>query len=331
MLLIAVVMLFGRICAYRISADWIWRLGILVDTTIFLFGPLLYMYVRRLLYLEKQPFSLKWPHYILAAGSLSYYIWTLSFPLTTFNQMYASGELNLMFFIVEVAGLLSLVCYWIKTFLLVRGYQKQEALELSYHQSIYTFLKVLLGTVLLFLGLWGLSFISAYFFRIGIPYISYETMWVSMPVFMYCVGYFSLRQPEIFRIPILAKTKQEKDRLKPEEIQKLQKRLHYFIVEEQVFLQSNLTLKMLAEKLNTSSNNLSWLLNQVYQTTFYDYINGHRIQEFIRKIENQEHQQHTILAIAIDVGFNSKTTFNKVFKNSMGVTPSDYIKKSKVA
>ncbi|UII75652.1 AraC family transcriptional regulator [Flagellimonas sp. HMM57] len=331
LLLIVSLMLFCRITAFRISEDWIWRFGILIDTTIFLFGPLLYLYVKRLVYRSTPPFKLNWVHYIPALLHLCYYFWTLSIPLSDFNNRYFSGGLNIMFFVVEASGLLSLIFYWIRTFLLIRNYSKEEKKVLSYRQNVFQFLKFFLFTLLIFVLLWSVSFIGANFLGTTFIYLNYVTMWISIPIFIYIVGYFSLRQPEIFRIPVPAKEKSEKQRLKPDEIQKLQKRLHYFISEEKTFVQPDITLKSLAEKMNTSRNNLSWLLNQTYQVSFYDYINRFRIEEFLLKINNGEHLNHTLLALAMDVGFNSKSTFNKAFKNEMGLTPSDYIKKHNVA
>ncbi|MBS9463037.1 helix-turn-helix transcriptional regulator [Flagellimonas sp. 389] len=331
LLLIAATMLFCRITAFRISEDWIWRFGILIDTTIFLFGPLLYLYIKRLLFRSVPPFRLNWFHYVPALLHFCYYLWTLTIPLSDFNNRYFSGGLNIMFFLVEATGLLALTFYWLKAFLLVKNYPKEEEKELSYHQNIIQFLRFFLFALLIFVLLWSISFISASFLGIIFTYLNYVTMWISIPIFVYIVGYFSLRQPEIFRIPVPAKEKSEKQRLKPDEIQKLQKRLHYFISEEKVFLRPDLTLKGLAEKMNTTRNNLSWLLNQTYQISFYDYINRFRIEEFLIKINREEHLSHTLLALAMDVGFNSKSTFNKAFKNEVGQTPSEYIKKNKVA
>ena len=331
LLLIAVLMLFGRIAAYRIPENWVWRFGVLIDTTIFLFGPLIYIYARRLVFAEVPPFRLGWFHYLPATLHLCYYLWTLSLPLAEFNSIYFNGSLNLMFFIVEAAGLVSFTFYWTKTFLLVRKFKEEEGKQLSYHQTINRFLKFLLVTLGIFIALWFFSFLSANFLRRPFAYVNYVTMWISTPIFIYAIGYFSLRQPEIFRIPFTTKSKTEKERLNPEQIQKLQKRLYYFMSEEQVFLQPDLTLKGLAEKLNTSSNNLSWLLNQTYQSTFYDYINKYRIQEFIKKINRGEHHKHTLLALALDVGFNSKSTFNRVFKTEMETTPRTYLKNQNVA
>jgi len=79
--------------------------------------------------------------------------------------------------------------------------------------------------------------------------------------------------------------------------------------------------------LGTSTNDLSWLLNNVYQSNFYDYINQHRIAAFLEKIKEKEHKRHTLLFLSMEVGFNSKSTFNKAFKTILQDTPSNYIKK----
>lgn len=331
LLLIAVVMLFGRIAAYRIPEIWVWRFGVLIDTTIFLFGPLIYIYVRRLVFGEKPPFQLLWWHYIPAFLHLCYYAWALTFSLEAFNELYFSGGLNLMFFIVEATGLISFIYYWARTLLLSKKYSKTEETELSFHQNVSKYLKLLLTTLGLFIALWLVSFLSTNFLRSPIRYINYVTMWISTPLFIYVIGYFSLRQPAIFRIPFESKPKPENDRLKPTQIQKLQKRLNYFMKEEEIYLSADLTLKALADKLGTSTNNLSWLLNQVYQASFYEYINKFRIMAFLKKIDADEHLNHTLLALAMDVGFNSKSTFNRVFKSITGTTPKEYLKTKNVA
>jgi AraC-like DNA-binding protein len=146
------------------------------------------------------------------------------------------------------------------------------------------------------------------------------------------IGYFSLKQPELFRIPLEEINPPEKKaRLSKLECDILQNKLDSLMLNEKVFLQSNLTLREVSEILNTSTNNISWLLNNVYKSTFYDYINRYRIQEFVKNIEANKHLTQTILALSMDVGFNSKSTFNKTFKLVMKDTPSNFIKKQKVA
>ena len=72
------------------------------------------------------------------------------------------------------------------------------------------------------------------------------------------------------------------------------------------------------------------MINIGFDKNFNDFINYHRIQEFIKKIENGEHKKHTLIALAYECGFNSKTTFNRAFKKFHLITPLDYIRLKKL-
>ena len=170
------------------------------------------------------------------------------------------------------------------------------------------------------------NFINNYFKNYKIYYLSYDIIWVTIPLFIYVVGYYSFKQPEIFRIS-LKKEKINTKRLQGDAIVKLERDLNNLMVKEKIYLNNTLTLKHLSEKLDTSPNNVSWFLNNIYKCSFYDYINKYRIKAFLEKINNGENESHTLLALSMEVGFNSKSTFNKAFKTEMNDTPSNYIKK----
>lgn len=97
--------------------------------------------------------------------------------------------------------------------------------------------------------------------------------------------------------------------------------------EEELYLNPLLKLNDVAEKIQLDVTKLSWLINEGYKNNFYDFVNQYRIQAFIEKLNKKEHKRQTLLALAFEVGFNSKTTFNKSFKNKLGVTPSEYVKR----
>jgi len=330
-LLFAVLMLLGRILVFKIQGDWVAPLAILVDTTIFLFGPLLYLYTRRLLFESPAQDRKDWRHGIPAGLHMIYALVAIGISLMQQKSLQEYTVLGLTGFIVETLGLISLMIYTLQCVFVLRKHRDVSQYSLSYMLKIRRYLKVIIGVMAFFVILWLVSYLSTYFFRIRLPYLNYNTLWIFVPLFIYSVGYFGLRQPEIFRVPNIPVIKKEKARLKPDEIQTLQKRLNFFMQEEHLYVQSDLTLKGLAEKLNTTPNDLSWLLNQVYQQSFYDFINKHRIDAFLLKIEHKEHIHHTLLGLALDVGFNSKSTFNKAFKTITGLTPTAYIKNQKVA
>lgn len=329
---IAVIMLFGRVVAFRIQAPWVYYVAGLVDVTIFLFGPLIYCYIRRLIFQEKPLFKLPFWHYLLA---IVHIIITLGMYVASEEVTAFLNEIHFLryfWFFAEMIGILSFLCYTIASFQLFRKHKKVMEYQVSYVLAIRRYVAWILGAVALFTVLWMISFVSVIFKVSSVSTVlNYAVMWISIPLFMYVVGYYSLRQPEIFRMRLKPKGKREKARLKPDEIQQLQKRLKFFIQEESIYKASDLSLKTLAEKLNTSSNNLSWLLNQIYQKTFYDYINTYRVQDVLESIDRELHLKQTLLAIAFDAGFNSKSTFNKAFKHVTSQTPSEYIKSRKVA
>lgn len=108
------------------------------------------------------------------------------------------------------------------------------------------------------------------------------------------------------------------------EAKKLMISLDALMQTEKPFINSELTLKDLADMLHCTPNHLSQVINSTYRKTFYHYINSYRIKDFLEKTSLPENKKFTFLAIAYDCGFNSKTTFNKYFKLETGKTPSEY-------
>ena len=92
-----------------------------------------------------------------------------------------------------------------------------------------------------------------------------------------------------------------------------------------------LTLTKLAATLKVHPNYLSQAINQNEGENFYNYINAMRIKAFIKIVSNPENKQYTLLSLAFDCGFNSKSTFNKYFKKQTGYTPTTFKNKLLVA
>lgn len=333
LLLISTLMLVGRYLFFRFLTIEVFMYSLLGDALVFLFGPLIYTYVRRMLYQSQQPYHLpKWHYapfviFLLVCG---YYF--MAYNPETYYQAYRDGELTIMFNTMMLIMIGINMAYLWASYKLLRRFRKQEKQTFAFDQDPVRYLSLFLGSLSLTVLAWAASYINYKLLDRYFDWITYDTIWVAIPVFIYVVGYFSLKQPELFRIKELpAEDKVQKDRLQQQEALALQQRLDSLMLNEKIFLKNNLTLAEVAEHLQTSPNNLSWLLNQVYKTTFYDFINQHRVQEFVRKVENKEHLKHTILALSMDVGFNSKSTFNKAFKQNMKDTPSNFIKKHRAA
>ena len=95
---------------------------------------------------------------------------------------------------------------------------------------------------------------------------------------------------------------------------------------EKLYKNSELTLADLSQKLNVHPNVLSQVINSAEQKNFYDYVNHLRVEEFKTIILLPENQKFTLLSIAFECGFNSKTAFNRNFKKATGFSPSEYLK-----
>jgi AraC-like DNA-binding protein len=93
---------------------------------------------------------------------------------------------------------------------------------------------------------------------------------------------------------------------------------------EQPWKDSELTLPQLAERIGSTPHKLSEVLNAQIGQTFYDFVNGYRVREVQRRIKEGEARRLKILALALDAGFASKSTFNQVFKKHTNLTPSDF-------
>jgi AraC-like DNA-binding protein len=329
LLAIASIMLLGRVLLDHIQNPYFFRFGAVVDTMIYLFGPFLYIYIRRLTFREQKTFRLNWLHYIPAISYFGYFVWSLTVSNKVMRAFHQSGNANILYFFVILIGMISMVVYIIKSYLLFRVFKRNQASELSYNQHISKYILSLLIALSCFVILWVFSFVTIAFFKVYFRYINYDAMWISSSLLMYFVGFYSLTQPHIFRMPIksIPTSEKNKERLKVAEVENLQKLIETAMGKEQLYLASDLSLSALAEKLKTTSNNLSWVLNKVYQKNFYEFVNEYRVRDFINRIKHDEHKQLTIFSIALEVGFNSKSTFNKAFKTITQETPSAYIKK----
>ncbi|MBR9861454.1 helix-turn-helix domain-containing protein [bacterium] len=95
---------------------------------------------------------------------------------------------------------------------------------------------------------------------------------------------------------------------------------------ESPHLDPNLTLRSLATQIDLTANQLSWLLNSGFGKNFNEFINHKRVEEFKKSAQKPENANLTIIAIAFDCGFNSKTVFNTCFKKETGFTPKQFLK-----
>ncbi|MEM7372225.1 MAG: helix-turn-helix domain-containing protein [Bacteroidota bacterium] len=155
------------------------------------------------------------------------------------------------------------------------------------------------------------------------------------------IGFFGINQIPIFYSmePVYVREEAEipsppiqdlpvryaKSGLKEQDVDRIYAELRRIMEQEQLYLNSDLSLTELASRLDIHPNYLSQVINKQSQKNFYHYINTLRVEEFIRQASVPERRQrHTFLAIALECGFNSKSTFNKYFRQYTGKSPSQF-------
>jgi len=124
----------------------------------------------------------------------------------------------------------------------------------------------------------------------------------------------------------LSTRKYKKPLLDEELIGKYKDQLEALMSASKPYLDPNLTLRDLARMMDIPANHLSQLLSEGFDKNFSVYVNTYRLEAFKTKIADPAFQHLTILALAYESGFNSKTVFNSFFKKVMGVTPKAYLK-----
>ena len=170
-------------------------------------------------------------------------------------------------------------------------------------------------------------------------------------VYVYALGYLGLFKSEIFVEPKIADSishlselsyqsrleeaareppaqKYEKSGLSEEKAKTYLQQLLTLMEKQQPYTNSELTLNQLADMLSISSHNLSEIINTRLQQNFFDFVNSYRLAKVKKDLADPVKRHLTLLAIAFDAGFNSKSSFNLIFKKQTNLTPSEYRKQA---
>ncbi len=115
--------------------------------------------------------------------------------------------------------------------------------------------------------------------------------------------------------------------LKPRQFKKSMLQLLTLMEEEKPYLDAEMSVAKMAERLDISKEHVSQIINQKFYMNFNQFLNKYRIEEAKKRLQDPAENQYVVLKIAFDVGFNSKSTFNTAFKKFTGMSPSEYKEK----
>ncbi len=205
----------------------------------------------------------------------------------------------------------------------------EKALYQQYSQVEEKSLQWLRNTFLaglLLAGLW--LTINAISFTPEFNYLLGYIIWIGMSILIYWIGFSMLIKQELLQSDIFGISDQStisSPELSPKADDHYQ-RIIKLVEDKELYLDPDFNMSKLSETSGLSNGYLSQIINTKGESNFFELINRYRVTEVISKMNDENLDHFTILAIAFDSGFKSKSTFNSVFKKSTGMTPSTYRK-----
>lgn len=299
---------------------------------VFLFGPLLYFYVSVLI---RKNFQFRLihslhmlPYFLFLLYLTPFYIKSSDQKLLLLQQWQSQiSAVDLFIESVQVAHL------FVYIYLVNRKLKQHEQQLKNQFSSIdktnlhwvRSIIAMLLGVFIL-IGLMILLGILGGFDEWLIHYGG-KLIAVLVSICIYAMGYLGLRQPEIFigkEEEIVSGKKYQTSPLTPEQSRKYLEEIKTYFEVEKPYLNSLFKLADLAKATHIPAYQVSQVINEQLNMNFFELVNSFRIREVQRRLASPEYKAYSILAIAYDVGFNSKSAFNQAFLKYSGMTPSRY-------
>ena len=286
--------------------------------------PLIYFYCITIINGKLPTFHTIYPHGILPLFSLvwSYAVWengsTHLQNLTLKSSLIILGLLHIIYPLFVLFKLGNL--YQLKGIERIRvfKYNKEKTIMVKLFVSMMLIHAVLLNLKSI---LFILEFES--WFTLEILNI------VFLLVLSYLIGYSIITIPTGVhhshkKIGVTGFNSYGKSGLNHEKAQTIANKLNLLCIEEKVFLDPEINLSKISSLINESPHQVTETLNRLLGQSFSEYLNNFRVEEFKKLLEQPVFQNYSILALALEVGFNSKATFNACFKKFTNQTPSEY-------
>ena len=308
-------------------------IGLTVPFPLF-YGPLLYLYTAYSIKKDNHLNKKDYIHYLPIALSYLYMSKFYFFYSADEKKLVDSGQIhdfdtftNLLLLAFIISG----ISYTVLSLKHIRKYKQLININFSNDEEIN------LRWLHYFIFGLGIIFFTAILIIITRDFLGFnysfnlDFIFYSMLIFaIISLGYFGIRHKNIFVDNVIigiqdnfTKSSYKNSGLKDDFANKKHAELLTLMERGKPYLEPKLTLSNLANLLEISPNYLSQIINQFENQNFNDFVNKYRIQEFIERASSNN--QFSLLGHAFDSGFNSKSTFNSVFKKQKGCTPSQYL------
>jgi len=308
----------------------IWpALAVLMGSVALAYHPLFYLYMRAMTGKDRGGRASQLLHGV--PFLLGILVWT-AYLGTPEGGPFPSGLVGYAvrspwFFILILAGFQS-VAYITAIVRLLRQYT--ERIKASFSTIDQVRLGWLRRRLLIFLAIWvlGLVLIAAVRFESRANNVVGQIIAFLCALNTFAIGYRAMLRPETFFGFDEAGPgrRYERSSLTPENAELYKARLLEMMEREKLFLDPEITLPKLARSLDIPAAHLSQVVNDLLGRNFYEFVNRYRVEDAKRRLAGPETGREKLITVALDCGFNSVPTFNRVFKEMTGRTPSDYRK-----
>ncbi|MDU0371815.1 helix-turn-helix domain-containing protein [Hymenobacter endophyticus] len=312
----------------------------------FAFGPLLYFYVRSLINHHFRFAPRQWWHFGPVLVQAGLYWWLRLQPYATRLWFWQHVHRPVTYSLEFIGTWVSLTIYLLLSLQLLRHYRHWLADNFSEVSRLrLQWLRVLLVAVGVVSVQWLVEVVLREFFGLYYEY-DYSTELLGIVVFL--VGIVGLRQADMQAIRFEPETLEPVEAASPEQKQTAIEpvsvvsttppteamvpalneaalvRIRQALEEEKLYMNPTLTLAELAAHTGLAPRLISATVNQGFGRSFNDVVNSYRVEEVKRRLAAPDAQRFTLLGIALESGFNSKTTFNRIFKQFTGLAPREW-------
>ncbi|MCX6152269.1 MAG: helix-turn-helix domain-containing protein [Ignavibacteriales bacterium] len=300
--------------------------------TTLLFGPLIYFYVK---IQTERNYKFIWNHALHFIPFVLVIILNLPFYLkdADYKLVYLSNPAIMkssMDMLISIFQVIQTSTYIIITKKSINAHVQRLKNETSSLEKMNLhWLNICLNAIIS-IFVFIASHLVLIYLGVDLSSIYHVTLPIIITIFIFVFGYLGLIQPEIV-FPLndeISVKKYEKSNLTGEKGDEYLKKLLALMTNEKPYIDNILTLQKLADRLQITPHHLSQIINEKLNQNFFDFINTYRVEEAKKMLIDPNVQNLTVLAIAEECGFNSKSSFNTSFKKYTGITPSEFKKQT---